>query len=139
MMISKRTITLTIMVDQYAVLVIASKLPKRIWYKFVVLLIRLIIMTPTAKNAVKLIPIAASCFVLLLSEINPINRLANIPVTKAPTNIGMLKRNESATPGNTAWLIASPMSDNPLNTIRLPTVPHTMPTHMEMIKARFKN
>ena len=91
-----------ITVVQNVVCVMASKLPNKIWYKSVVLLIILIKMTPNARNAVKLMPIAASGFVLLLEVINPINILAIIPVINAPTDMGMPNKNDNATPGNTA-------------------------------------
>jgi hypothetical protein len=35
-------------------------------------------------------------------------------------------------------LIASPISESPLKTIRQPTVPHTIPTTIEMIRALLK-
>lgn len=96
-------------------------------------------MTPDAKNAVKLMPIAASGLVLLLEVIKTMNKLASIPVIRAPINIGMLKRNDKATPGRTAWLIASPIKDSPRNTMILPIVPQTTTTKIEVIQARFKN
>ena len=96
-------------------------------------------MTPVAKKAVKLMPIAASGLVLLLLVIKPIKMLAIIPVTNAPINIGTPNKKDRATPGNTAWLIASPIRDKPLSTMRQPTVPQTIPTIIEIINALLKN
>lgn len=62
-MIRIRTIEPITIVVKNALFVIASKLPNRIWYKSVVVFIKLIIIIPEAKKAVKLIPIAASGFV----------------------------------------------------------------------------
>ena len=58
--------------------------------------------TPSAKKAVKQIPIAASGLVLLLSEIKPINKLASIPEIIAPMKNGICKIKDTATPGSTA-------------------------------------
>jgi ABC-type Mn2+/Zn2+ transport system permease subunit len=64
----------------------------------VVLLIKLIKITPVAKNAVKLIPMAASGLVLLFLVMKPMKILAIIPVINAPINIGIPNKNDNATP-----------------------------------------
>ena len=45
-------------------------------------------MTPMANIVVKVIPIAASCLILLLECISSIINVVKIPAIKAPINIG---------------------------------------------------
>src|SRR5690625_2317550 len=42
---------------------------------------------------------------------------------------------ETATPGRTAWDIASPMSARPRSTVKAPTTPHRMPTIIAVTSA----
>jgi len=96
-------------------------------------------MMPIANIVVKIIPIAASFFVLtfcciheiVIAQTNPaIDEPIKKPSVEYPT-----KRKAKKTPGRTACASASPIKDMFLKTIKQPSTPHIMPTKIDADKA----
>lgn len=109
------------------------------WYKFVVLLIKLIIMMLDVRNVVKFIFIVVFGFVLLFEVIKLINKFVSIFVISVLINIGILNKKDKVIFGKIVWFMVLFIKERLCKIIMLFIVLYIILIKIDVINVWFKN